>query len=63
MERVGLEREAHFKQNVFLKGMKTENPSGRILYENFGFTKRGIQNWYADNTGWIDFYLYEFILE
>lgn len=39
------------------------NEPAHKLYENCGFTKRGIQNWYADNTGWIDFYLYEFILE
>ena len=38
------------------------NKPAKKLYENCGFTKMGIQNWYADNTGWIDFYLYEYVL-
>ena len=38
------------------------NKPAHILYEKCGFVKRGIQNWYADNTGWIDFFLYELVL-
>lgn len=38
------------------------NKPAHKLYEKCGFVKRGIQNWYADNTGWIDFYLYELVL-
>jgi len=29
------------------------------LYESLGYQKRGVQNWYAENTGWIDFFLFE----
>lgn len=35
------------------------NTPAHKLYEDLGFQKCGIQNWYADNTGYIDFYLYE----
>ena len=38
------------------------NKPAHKLYEKCGFIKRGIQNWYADNTGWIDFFLYELVL-
>lgn len=38
------------------------NQPAHKLYEKCGFIKRGIQNWYADNTGWIDFFLYELVL-
>ncbi len=37
------------------------NEPAHKLYEKCGFTKRGTQNWYADNTGWIDFFLYELV--
>jgi len=33
------------------------------LYEPIGFKKKGVQNRYAENTGWIDLYLYELALE
>lgn len=38
------------------------NTPAHKLYESLGFVKRGVQNWYADNTGWIDFFLYEFVV-
>ena len=37
------------------------NKPAQRLYESIGFKKCGCQNWYAENTGWIDFYLYEYI--
>ena len=33
------------------------------LAEKICFVKCGTQNWFAENTGWIDFYLYEFVLD
>ncbi|MGN0171058.1 MAG: GNAT family N-acetyltransferase [Lachnospiraceae bacterium] len=39
------------------------NAPAHRLYEDLGFKKCGIQNWYASNLGYIDFYLYEFVLE
>lgn len=39
------------------------NEPAKRLYEKCGFTKGGTQNWYADNTGWIDFCLYEYVLK
>ena len=32
------------------------------LYESMGFDKRGVQNWYACNLGWADFWLYEYVI-
>ena len=32
------------------------------LYQSNGFVFRGKQHWYAKNTGWTDFYLYEYVL-
>ena len=34
----------------------------RRLYESLGFQKRDVRHWYAENTGWVDFYLFEFLL-
>ena len=39
------------------------NAPAHRLYEDLGFVNCGIQNWYATNTGYIDFYLYELVLE
>ena len=39
------------------------NTPAHRLYEGLGFKKCGTQNWYAGNTGYIDFYLYEFVLD
>ena len=38
------------------------NTSAHRLYESLGFQRRDIRHWYAPNTGWTDFYLYECLL-
>ena len=38
------------------------NLPAQHMYEKAGFTYRGKQNWYAGNTGWIDFLFYEKVL-
>ena len=35
------------------------NLPAQKLYEKLGFVFRGKQHWFAENTGWTDFYLYE----
>lgn len=35
------------------------NLPARRMYEKAGFSYRGKQHWYAENTGWTDFLLYE----
>lgn len=47
---------------VRLDALCCNTPAHR-LYEDLGFINCGIQNWYASNTGFIDFYLYELVLE
>ena len=49
------------------KGMQTirldalaSNTPARRLYERLGFEYRGKQHLYAENTGWTDFYFFEF---
>lgn len=32
------------------------------LYESLGFVRRDVRRWYAENTGWTDFYLFELVL-
>lgn len=53
-------------RNMGMKAIRLDalccNEPAHKLYEKYGFTKRGIQNWYAENTGWIDFFLYELVL-
>ena len=39
------------------------NIPAQRFYEKMGFLYCGKQHWYAENTGWTDFYLYEFVLE
>lgn len=39
------------------------NIPAQKLYEKLGFTYCGKQHWYAENTGWTDFYLYEYLLD
>ena len=46
------------KRAVRLDALCCNEPAHK-LYEKLGFKKCGVQRWYADNTGWIDFYLYE----
>lgn len=47
---------------VRLDALCCNTPAHR-LYEGLGLKKCGTQNWYAGNTGYIDFYLYEFVLD
>ncbi len=49
------------------KGMKAvrldtlaSNTPAQHLYESLGFEFRGKQHMYAENTGWMDFFFYEF---
>ena len=46
---------------VRLDALKCNLPAHR-LYESLGFQKRGVCRWYAENTGWYDFYLFEYLL-
>ena len=46
---------------VRLDALACNAPAHR-LYESLGFQKRDARNWYAENTGWIDFYLFEYLL-
>jgi len=48
------------KKAVRLDALCCNKPAHK-LYESIGFQKRGTQRWFADNTGWIDFFLYEYI--
>lgn len=59
-EIINLAKEKHMKA-VRLDALCCNTPAHR-LYKNLGFIKCGIQNWYASNTGYIDFYLYELVL-
>lgn len=65
---------ARMLQEIFLLGkakkMKTcridtlaSNTPAQKFYSKLGFKYCGKQHWYADNTGWTDFLLYEYILE
>lgn len=49
------------KRAVRLDALACNTPAHR-LYESLGFQKRAQRRWYADNVGWTDFFLYEFIL-
>lgn len=59
-EVIALAREQN-KKAVRLDALRCNAPAHR-LYESLGFTRRGVANWYAENTGRIDFYLYEYVL-
>ena len=48
------------KKAVRLDALVCNIPAHR-LYESLGFQKRDQRRWYADNVGWIDFFLYELI--
>lgn len=50
---------ANGMKSVRLDVLKSNEPAQR-LYESLGFEYRGMQNLYAENTGWIDFYFYEY---
>lgn len=46
---------------VRLDALCCNTPAHR-LYSSLGFRKCGVRNWYAANTDWIDFFLFELIL-
>ncbi len=48
----------HGKKALRLDVMESNLPARR-MYEKAGFICRGKQHWYAENTGWTDFLLYE----
>ena len=48
------------KKAVRLDALACNAPAHR-LYESLGFKKRGVCHWYAENTGWFDFYLFEYL--
>ena len=47
---------------VRLDALACNTPAHR-LYESLGFQKRDVRHWYAENTGWFDFYLFEYLLQ
>ena len=49
------------KKAVRMDALACNAPAHR-LYESLGFKKRGVCRWYAENTGWFDFYLFECLL-
>ena len=49
------------KKAVRLDALACNTPAHR-LYESLGFQKRDQRRWYADNVGWMDFFLYESII-
>ena len=46
-------------QAIRLDALASNTPAHR-LYERLGFEYRGQQHFYAENTGWTDFYFYEY---
>ena len=46
------------KRAIRLDVLESNLPA-RYLYEKNGFIFRGKEHWYAENTGWTDFLLYE----
>ena len=47
------------KKSVRLDALSSNRPAHRI-YERLGFEYRGKQRLYAENTGWTDFYFFEY---
>ena len=46
---------------IRLDALECNKPAHK-LYESLGFRKRDTRHWYAENTGWFDFDLYEYCL-
>ncbi len=46
-------------QSIRLDALASNTPAHR-LYERLGFEYRGKQHLFAENTGWTDFYFYEY---
>ena len=51
--------QANGMKAVRLDALASNTPAHRI-YERLGFVQRGQQHLYAENTGWTDFYFFEF---
>ncbi len=58
LDLVGELAKRHGKKALRLDVMESNLPAQR-MYEKAGFVYRGKQHWYAENTGWTDFLLYE----
>ena len=55
---IGLAQD-HGMKAVRLDALASNTP-GHRLYERLGFEFRGKQHLYAENTGWTDFFFFEF---
>jgi ribosomal protein S18 acetylase RimI-like enzyme len=51
--------QANGKKAIRLDALASNTPAHRI-YERLGFEYRGKQHLYAENTGWTDFYFFEY---
>ena len=49
------------KKAVRLDAIEPNIPAQR-LYESMDFKKRGVKYWFAANIGWMNFYLYEYLV-
>ena len=58
LELAGELAKQHGKKAVRLDVLESNLPA-QHLYEKNGFIYRGKEHWYAENTGWTDFLLYE----
>ena len=58
-EAIRLAQEKGMK-SIRLDALASNTPAHR-LYERLGFEHRGKQHLYAENTGWTDFYFFEYI--
>ena len=58
-EAIRLAQEKGMK-SIRLDALASNTPAHR-LYERLGFEYRGKQHLYAENTGWTDFYFFEYI--
>ena len=59
MMRKALDMAAEGGMKAFRLDTLASNVAAQRFYESLGFVFCGRQHWYAENTGWIDFYLYE----
>jgi ribosomal protein S18 acetylase RimI-like enzyme/catechol 2,3-dioxygenase-like lactoylglutathione lyase family enzyme len=59
MMRRALDMAAEGGMKAFRLDTLASNVPAQRFYESLGFVFCGRQHWYAENTGWIDFYLFE----
>ena len=59
MMRKALDMAAEGGMKAFRLDTLASNTPAQRFYESLGFVFCGKQHWYAENTGWTDFYLYE----